>query len=178
MSLADLYITKASKLNGENYVNQKFKLIIVLEALSLWPIVKGDEQKPTYLLSLSDGNSRETQEKVLIRQYVKDNIIPHIRNSNTSKDRWAKLKGLYETSDSNRILFLKTKLLSIKMDVNETMNKYLSRIKEFRDNMGDIGEEVSSTNLVSITLKRFLPNYKIFILALVERQTPPTFVEL
>ena len=56
MSLVDLYITEASKLNGENYVNWKFKLIIVLEALSLWPIVKGDEQKPTYPLSLSDWN--------------------------------------------------------------------------------------------------------------------------
>ena len=105
MSLTDLYITEASKLNGENYVNWKFKLITVLEALSLWPIVKGDEQKLTDLLSLSDWNSWETQAKVLIRMSVKDNITPHIRNSKTSKDTWDKLKGLYETCDSNRILF-------------------------------------------------------------------------
>ena len=64
----------------------------MLEALSLWPIVKGDEQKRAYPLS-------------------------------------------------------------IKMDVNETMNKYLFRIKDLRDNLGDIGEEVSSTKLVSIKLK-------------------------
>ena len=105
MSLADLYITEASKLNGKNYVNWKFKLITMLEALSLWPIVKGDEQNPIDPLSLSDWNSRETQAKVLIRMSVKDNIIPHIKNSKTSKDTWDKLKGLYETSDSNRILF-------------------------------------------------------------------------
>ena len=43
MSLVDLYITETSKLNGGNYVNWKFKLILVLEALELWPIVKGDE---------------------------------------------------------------------------------------------------------------------------------------
>ena len=79
----------------ENYVNWKFKLIIVIEALSLWPIVKGDEHKPTYPLSLSDWNSRETQAKVLIRMSVKDNIIPHIRNCKTSKDTWNKLKSLY-----------------------------------------------------------------------------------
>ena len=148
MSLPYLYITEVSKLNGENYVNWKFKLIIVLEALILWPIVKGDEQKPANPLSLSDWNSLETQEKVLIRMSVEDNIIPHIRNSKKYKDTWEKLKGLYETYDSNRILFLKTKLLSIKMDVNETMNTYLSRIKYFRDNLGDIGEEVSSIDLV------------------------------
>ena len=102
-SLVDLYIIEASKLNGENYVNWKFKLITVLEALSLWPIVKGDEQNPTDPLSLSDWNSWETQERVLIHMSIKDNIIPHIKNSKTSKDTWDKLKGLYETYDSNRI---------------------------------------------------------------------------
>ena len=123
MSLANLCITEASKLNGENYVNWKFKLIIVLEALSLWLIVKGDEQKPTNPLALSDWNSQETQAKVLIHMSIKDNIIPHIKSTKMCKDTWDKLKGLYETYDSNRILFLKTKLLSIKMDVDETMNK-------------------------------------------------------
>ena len=52
MSLFDLYITEASKLNEENYVNWKFKLITLLEALILWLIVKGDEHKPTDPLSL------------------------------------------------------------------------------------------------------------------------------
>ena len=70
MSLADLYITEASKLIGENHVNWKFKLITVLEALSLWPIVKGDEQNPTDPLPLSDWNSREIQAKVLIHMSV------------------------------------------------------------------------------------------------------------
>ena len=63
MSFVNLYITESSKLNGENYVNWKFKLNTILEALSLWPIVKGDEQKPTDPLSLSDWNSRVTQAK-------------------------------------------------------------------------------------------------------------------
>ena len=79
MLLVDLYITETSKLNGENYVNWKFKLITVFEALSLWLIVKGDEQKLTDRLSLFYWNLRETQAKVLIRMSVKDNIIPHIK---------------------------------------------------------------------------------------------------
>ena len=83
------------KLNGENYVIWKFKFITILEALSLWLIVKGDEQKPTYPLCLSEWNSWETKEKVLIRMSVQDNIIPHIRNCKTSKDTWDKLKILY-----------------------------------------------------------------------------------
>ena len=64
------------------------------------------------------------------------------------------------------------------MDVNETMNKYFSHIKDFRDNLGDIGEEVSSTDLVSITLKGLLRDYKVFISALAARQILLTFTEL
>ena len=129
----------------------EIKLITVLEALSLWPIVKGDEQKPSYPLPISDWNTPEFQAKVLIHMSVKDNIIPHIKNCKTPKDTWDKLKGLYETSDSNRNFFLKTKLLSFNMELNEPITKYLSCIKDLRDNLGDIGEDMSSTYLVTIT---------------------------
>ena len=44
--------------------------------------------------------------------------------------------------------------------------------------MGHIGEEVSSTDLVSITLKGLLPDYKVFISYLAARQIPPKFTEL
>ena len=59
------------------------------------------------------------------------------------------------------------------MDVNETMNKYLSHIKDFRDN-----HIKRYLVLVSITLKGLLRDYKIFISALAARQTPPTFAVL
>ena len=42
------------KFNGENYVNWKFKLITILAALDLLPIVKGDQQNPTNPLSIAD----------------------------------------------------------------------------------------------------------------------------
>lgn len=64
--LADSYINEASKLNGYNYVNWKFKLTTILEALNLWTIVKGDEQKPSDTMSISDQNFQEVQEKVTL----------------------------------------------------------------------------------------------------------------
>jgi len=47
---------------------------------------------------------------------VKENIIPHIRDYNTSKETWDRLKGLYEKTNTNQVLFLKTKLILIKME--------------------------------------------------------------
>ena len=44
--------------------------------------------------------------------------------------------------------------------------------------MGDIGEVVESSDLVTVTLKVLLPDYKVFISALVAREKPPNFEEL
>jgi hypothetical protein len=83
---------------------------------------------------------------------VKDNIIPHIRDAKTFSETWKVLKDLYETNNTNRIIFLKSKLLSIKMDVNESVSTFLMQIKDMKEKLGDIGEKVSNTDLVTITL--------------------------
>jgi hypothetical protein len=95
--------------------------------------------------------------------YVKDNIILHIRECKTSHETWETLKGLYETMNTNRVLFLKSKLLSIKMEENENISKFLSRIKELKDKLGDIGEKIYSIDLVTITLNGMLDEYQMFI---------------
>jgi hypothetical protein len=176
--LDDTYINEASKLNGENYINWKFKLHIVLELLGGWTIVNGTELKPTDLALLADWNKRKAREKVTLRMSVQDKIIPHIRNCDTSKKTWDMLRSLYETTDANRVLFLKTKLMSIKMEANEGVGKYISHIKYLSDNLAAIGEKVASTNQVTITLKGLLPDYKVFISALATREKPPNFVDL
>ena len=116
--------------------------------------------------------------KVTLRISIKDNIIPHIRNCTTSKATWDTLKGLYQTIDANRVLFLKTKFLSIKMEANEGVRKFISRIKEVSDKLGDIGEVVESYDLLTVTLKGLLPYYKVFISALAAREKPQILKKL
>ena len=53
-------------------------------------------------------------------------------------------KVLYEITDASHNLFLKTKMLSIKMEANESISNFISRIKDLSDKLGDIGEKVSS----------------------------------
>jgi hypothetical protein len=100
---------------------------------------------------------------------VKDYIIPHIREATTSTETWTMLKELYETSNTNRILFLKTKLLGIKMDGNESVSSFLGHIKEVKDKLVNIGEIVFNTDLVTITLNCMLEYYHMFITGLAAR---------
>ena len=57
--------------------------------------------------------------------FVKDNIIPHIRDAKASKETWKALEDLYDTINENHIIFMKSKLLSIKMDLNESISNFL-----------------------------------------------------
>jgi hypothetical protein len=120
----------------------------------------------------------KTRKRYCCSMSIKDSIIPHIREATTSAATWTTLKALYETSNTNHILFLKTKLLGIKMDGNESVSSFLGRIKEVKDKLVNIGETVSNTDLVTITLNGMLEDYHMLITSLTAREKPPTFEEL
>ena len=164
-SFVDNYLNEASKLDGDNDIDWKFKLLTIFKAWSVWTIVNGDETKPTGAAG-ADWEKRQTKAKVLLQMSVKDNIIPHIRDCKTSKETWEILKGLYETTNSNRILFLKTKLLSMKMESHENITTHVSRIKDLCDHLSAIGDKVSNSDTVTITLKGLIKDYHVFISSL------------
>jgi hypothetical protein len=156
---------------------------MLMEGYGVWNIAKGTELKPNASVSVTaaqiqDWKKRENKENVLLCMSVKDSIIPHIREATTCAATWTTLKALYETSNTNHILFLKTKLLGIKMDVNESVSSFLGRIKEVKDKLVNIGETISNTDLVTITLNGMLENYHMFIIGLAAREKPPTFEEM
>jgi len=46
-SLAKNYQNEPSKLDGDNYIDWKFKILMIFEAWNVWAIVNRDETKPT-----------------------------------------------------------------------------------------------------------------------------------
>ena len=50
-SFADNYLNEASKLDGYNYIEWKFKILTIFEAWNVWTVVNGDETKPTSVSS-------------------------------------------------------------------------------------------------------------------------------
>lgn len=54
-----------------------------------------------------------------------------------SKDTRTMLKNLYESNNTNRLMSLKSKLVSIKMEENESISNFILRIKDLKDKLGD-----------------------------------------
>jgi len=53
-----------------------------------------------------------------------------------------------------------------------------SRVKDLSDKLGDIGEKVSHTDLVTIILNGLMEDYQIFVSSLEAREKPPSFDKL
>lgn len=140
-------MNESNKLDSSNYSNWKFNLQTQWEEQNAYAIESGDELKSTLATSgktttIHDWDKRENKEKVLLKLSVKYCIIPHIRECKAATDILTTLKDLYEIKNTNCLLFLKRKILSIKMVDNESIATFISCIKELKNKLDSIGETV------------------------------------
>jgi len=90
---------------------------------------------------------------------VNNCIILHTRECKTTNEIWGILKELYEIRNSNHLLFLKSNILSLKMEENETISSFVARTKDLKNKLSDIGHIVDDTNLVTITMNGVTDDY-------------------
>lgn len=110
--------------------------------------------------------------------FVKDNVIAHITDCKTSADISTKIKNLYETQNTSRVLALKRNLFSMRMDESESATAFVARIKDVKDGLGAIGVVVSDEDLVAITMNRMHDDFQTFITTVLAREKAPTFDDL
>jgi len=128
--------------------------------------------------SIRDWEKREGRARTLLKMLVKDCIIPHIRECKTTNEIWGIMKELYEIKNSNHFLFLKSKILSLKMEENETVASFVTRIKDLKNKSADIGHTVDDTDLVTIAMNGVIDDYQMFVTGINVREKIPKFEEL
>lgn len=116
--------------------------------------------------------------KVLLKLSVEDCIIPHIRDFKTTNDIWIILKEMYKIKKTSQTFYLGKKILSIKMEENESVSPFISWIMDAKDKLTDIGQTVVNDDLVTITMNDMANDYQMFIMGLNAREKPPCFKEL
>lgn len=73
---------------------------------------------------------------------------------------------------------MKSNIISIKMNLNETVLEFISRMNELKKKLGDISEVVLDTYLVMITMNGMTNEYQMFITGLNAREKVLVFEEL
>ena len=65
---------------------------------------------------------------------------------------------------------LKDKLHNVKMNKDESVTSYLTRVAQVKDELATVGETVSESELVRIALKRFTKQWEVFVKCIVGRE--------
>jgi hypothetical protein len=74
----------------------------------------------------------EKKEKRIVSDSVKDHLIPHISELQTTRQMYEALIRLYESKDISRNLALRNQLCNMKMKNLESVSSYLMRVSQIR----------------------------------------------
>ena len=174
------------KLDGTNYPMWSYMMKHVLVAKQLWNIVVDVDRRPagptTSQSTITDTGSssstvtsstpptqeqlrwdgKDAQAHALIALSVKRHIVPHIRSCSTSKQAWDTLASLYAVRNEARVAYLRKQLEDVYMAENESVDVYVTRIKDLKEQLANIDEIISNTSLVSTLLKGLPESFQSF----------------
>ena len=129
--------------------------------------------KPTDKDDLEEHEALEARAQRVILDGVKDHLIPHLAKKKTANDMWDTLKQLFKANNENRKMALKDKLHNVKMTKDESVTSYLTWVAQVKDELAAVGETVSDSKLVRISLKGFTKKWEVFFKSIVGRETLP-----
>ena len=91
--------------------------------------------KPTDRDELEEFEAVEARAQRVILDGVKDYLIPHLAEKKTTKDTWDSLNQLFEAKNENHKMALKDKLHNVKMNKDEGVASYLTRVAQVKDEL-------------------------------------------
>lgn len=153
------------QLNERNYHNWKFRMEMILEENGCLENVKSetdvntivDEQKKNTYLKM------DSKAKSLIVQCVEDSQLEYLREKDTAYKMWKTLKDKYEKKGLTGQLFLKKKLLNMKLNENESVEKFISDFDEIVRQLKSAGEEIKDQDLICNLLLSLPKSYETMV---------------
>ena len=129
----------------------------------------------TNLATLATFNKKDIKAKKIILDAVKDHVIPHISGKDCAHEMWSSLTNLYQSSNE---MVLREKLKSIMMTKSDNVTCYQTRITQMRDELGAIGEVITSSELVRTSFNGVAKPWVVFVEAIVARENMPSWNRL
>jgi hypothetical protein len=142
-------------------------IIFVLEDLELWDIVQDlvvipPAPAPSPLLD-AYFRKKNTKEKLIVCDVVRDHIIPHLTAKDCPFEMWASLCKLYQSPNQNQKMVLQEELGSIQMLNTELVTYYLARFTQIKYELAVFGEIVDPKFMVRISLNIFSKSWGSFV---------------
>ena len=137
------------KLQGSaNYNSWKARLTAILEENDLDDIVFNVSEEPTSNAGRVAYKKKQAKARRIIHDSVKETVIPNITALKTAKECFDILTNLYEKKAPSQKRVLKKRLQTLKMNKDEGVGPFFTRIEQVRDQLTAIGIAIDDNDLV------------------------------
>jgi len=175
--------TRIELLTKQNYDTWRIQVEALLVKSDSWPYVNGDIPKP---ITSGTGETLAASQAAVNNWIIQDRKaksdlilsmspeqLKHLRNCETSKEVWDKLKAVYASQGPMRKATLLEQLLLQKMHDGDYVRAYLSRFMDIVDKLQALEIDING-DLLSVMLLHSLPNsFDYFCCAIKSRDNLP-----
>ena len=84
-------------------------------------------------IPLKKYKEAQAKAKCMILDRVKDHVIPHIAEKDTTREMWEALTTLYEGTSVQRKMFLESQLRQFHMQKEEEIDPFLLKLQRIHD---------------------------------------------
>lgn len=156
-------------LTAANFTTWKYRLQLILRDRQLWKYVDGSTPTPVEAGQRAEWEEKDQLALSQIALTVSDSVVGHVRNARTSAEAWTKLCSVFEQRGLAAQVFLRRKLVNIKLNGGGSMLDHINTVRELSEQLNAIGAPVGDGEL-AITLLGSLPDtYDPLIISLESR---------
>ena len=121
--------------------------------------------------------SNDAHVRMLLLSTISEAAFQHVQGD-TSRELWLALERAFAPHTISREYTLKSQLLRIRMEPDETSSAYLIRARQYADALANIGEPLKEKDLVMLVVTGLRDEYDGFKSQIVGRQFPTAFNDL
>jgi hypothetical protein len=116
--------------------------------------------------------------KRIIADSIKDHLIHHVSSLSSPKQMMETLTRLFEGSNINQRMTLRSQMKNLKMQNSKTIYSYFSRVNQIKEKIEAIGDSVEGEEMVMTTLNGLPKSWDAFIQGICSRKKLPKFSRL
>ncbi|CAH2105332.1 unnamed protein product [Euphydryas editha] len=154
------------KLEGiSNWNLWKFQSIVFLRSQDLLEVVDGRRVKPEAAADKAAWEKKDAKAQSWIVTRISEKAMLHIITCTTSAEMWRKLSSVYEQKSETSIHIVQQRFFQYKYEEGTDMSTFLSKIEELRNQLKQMGEEISEKFVITKVLMSLPDCYKHFVSA-------------
>lgn len=150
----------------------------ILEENDLDHYVTSVVEEPTTNAGRTTYKRNQGKARRIIYDSVKENLMPIITPLKTAKECFDTSIKLYETKAPSQNKLLKNQLRTLKIEKDESINPFFTKISQIKDQLLAIGIAVDDDDLVQIAIFGLPQSWETFLSSVNGRDVQPSFERL